>query len=87
MSSISRKQYEQGDCSAPSDRKSTWDFWKLWNWTRIVVLVLIGVNLVRALLASFVPGSRRGRHFECNLLDEKVDDIGDLLRVQGVRRV
>ncbi|MGA8873212.1 MAG: hypothetical protein WB460_18850 [Candidatus Acidiferrales bacterium] len=29
-------------------------FWKLWNWTRIVILVLIGVNLLGAAVAPFI---------------------------------
>ena len=33
-----------------------WGFWKLWNWSRIVVLVLIGANLVAAGFAPFIAG-------------------------------
>ena len=29
-------------------------FWKLWNWTRIVILVLIGINLIGVAAAPLV---------------------------------
>ena len=31
-----------------------WGFWNLWNWSRIVALVLIGVNLAGASIAPFI---------------------------------
>ncbi len=30
-----------------------WGFWKLWNWTRVVTLALIGVNLLAVAIAPF----------------------------------
>jgi len=31
-----------------------WGFWKLWNWTRVVSLVLIAVNLLGTAVAPFI---------------------------------
>ena len=31
-----------------------WGWWKLWNWTRIAALVLIGINLAGVAVAPFI---------------------------------